>query len=100
MKVVKHWSKLTDAEKLHRLPQTTTPDFGMVWPIYKWARGQSLASAIDGTDLAAGDFVRWTKQVIDSLDQIAHVSTAEPQLRTQCEAAINLLRRGVIADQI
>lgn len=100
MKVVKHWSKLTDAEKLHRLPQTSAPDFGMVWPIYKWARGQSLASAIDGTDLAAGDFVRWTKQVIDSLDQIAHVSTAEPGLRTQCEAAIDLLRRGVIADQI
>ncbi|MDO4898657.1 MAG: DEAD/DEAH box helicase [Rothia sp. (in: high G+C Gram-positive bacteria)] len=100
MTVIKHWSKLTDAEKLHRLPQTASPDFGMVWPVYKWARGQSLAAAIDGTDLAAGDFVRWTKQVIDSLDQIAHVASADPQLRTQCEAAIVLLRRGVVAAQI
>ncbi|MGV3245820.1 DEAD/DEAH box helicase [Rothia sp. 11254D007CT] len=100
MTVLKHWNKLNDAEKLHRLPQTASPDFGMVWPVYKWARGKSLAQAIDSTDLAAGDFVRWTKQVIDSLDQIAHVASSDPQLRTQCEAAINLLRRGVVATQL
>ena len=100
MTVLKHWNKLNDAEKLHRLPQTASPDFGMVWPVYKWARGKSLAQATDSTDLAAGDFVRWTKQVIDSLDQIAHVASADPQLRTQCEAAISLLRRGVVATQL
>ncbi|MFW0182809.1 DEAD/DEAH box helicase [Rothia sp. CCM 9417] len=99
MKVLKHWSTLNDAEKLHQLPQTSSPDFGMVWPIYQWARGRNLDRTLSQSDLAAGDFVRWTKQVIDSLDQIAHVSSTDPQLRTQCEAAINLLRRGVVATQ-
>lgn len=100
MTALNHWSKLNDAEKLHHLPLTGSPDFGMVWPTYKWARGKTLGQAIDGTDLAAGDFVRWIKQVIDSLDQIAHVASSHPQLRTQCEAAINLLRRGVVATQL
>lgn len=98
--LIKEWSKLTDAEESHRLPQTPTPDFGMVWPTYKWARGQSLAQAIEGTDLAGGDFVRWIKQVIDALDQISHVAHNDPELKTQCEAAIGLLRRGVIATQL
>lgn len=98
--VVKQWAKLTDTEELHNLPPTATPDFGMVWPTYKWARGKTLATAIDNTDLAAGDFVRWIKQVIDALDQISHVAHNNPTLRTQCEAAINLLRRGVVATQM
>lgn len=97
--VLRHWVRLNDMEKLHSLPQTTSPDFGMVWPIYQWARGRNLDRTLAQSDLAAGDFVRWTKQVIDSLDQIAHVASADPQLRTQCEAAINLLRRGVVATQ-
>lgn len=100
MSMLKHWNKLNEAEKLHHLPLTDSPDFGMVWPMYKWARGKSLAQALDSTDLAAGDFVRWAKQVIDSLDQIAHVASADAQLRTQCEAAINLVRRGVVATQL
>ncbi|WP_421084089.1 DEAD/DEAH box helicase [Rothia nasimurium] len=99
MTMLKHWNKLNDAEKMHHLPQTDSPDFGMVWPMYLWARGKTLAQALESTDMAAGDFVRWTKQVIDSLDQIAHVSATDPQLRTQCEAAINLIRRGVVAHQ-
>ncbi|GGH57491.1 DEAD/DEAH box helicase [Rothia aerolata] len=100
MTLIKHWSKLTDAEVAHKLPETPAPDFGMVWPTYKWARGKSLAVAIEDTDLAAGDFVRWIKQVIDALDQISHVAHHDAALRTQCEAAIELLRRGVVASQI
>lgn len=98
--IIKEWSRLTDAENHHKLPQTATPDFGMVWPTYKWARGRSLSQALENTDLAAGDFVRWIKQVIDALDQISHVAHQNPELRTQCEAAINLLRRGVVATQM
>lgn len=94
------WSKLTDAEEQMKLPQTATPDLGMVWPIYKWARGDSLAKSIEGTDLAAGDFVRWVKQVIDVLDQISHVAHNDARMRTACEAAIGKIRRGVVADQM
>ena len=56
-----------------------------------------LAKALEDTDLAAGDFVRWAKQVIDALGQIAHIPTISPNLRASCEKAIALIRRGVVA---
>lgn len=94
------WSKLTEREERFNLPETSAPDLGMVWPTYKWARGDSLTQAIQNTDLAAGDFVRWIKQVIDVLDQISHVAQNDIELKAQCERAIMLLRRGVVATQI
>lgn len=98
--LIKQWSVLNDREIQYKLPRTVTPDLGMVWPTYKWARGQSLADSLKNTDLAAGDFVRWVKQIIDCLDQISHVAEQDPELRTQCERAIELVRRGVVATQM
>lgn len=91
------WQRLTEAEGRHRLPFTEQPDLGMVWPVYRWAQGKNLAHALASSDLAAGDFVRWTKQVIDCLDQLAHLRGADPDFSGQCLAAIDLLRRGVVA---
>jgi ATP-dependent RNA helicase HelY len=95
--VLREWSQLEDAEEQHRLPRTAEPDFGLVWPVYKWARGRDLQNVLSGTDLAAGDFVRWVRQVIDLLDQLADVPGIEPRLRRLCGEAIGLLRRGVVA---
>ena len=44
-----------------------------------WCRGSTLAEAMavavaGGTELSAGDFVRWCRQVIDLLDQIGGVA--------------------------
>jgi ATP-dependent RNA helicase HelY len=95
--VVRQWSGLTDIEEEYRLPVTAEPDPGLVWPVYKWARGKSLQAALNGTDLAAGDFVRWAKQVIDLLDQLATVRELDPEMRRLCVASIGLVRRGVVA---
>jgi ATP-dependent RNA helicase HelY len=95
--VLREWSQLEDAEEQHRLPRTSEPDFGLVWPMYKWARGRELQNVLNGTELAAGDFVRWVRQVIDLLDQLADVPGTEPRLRRLCHEAIGLLRRGVVA---
>ena len=46
-------------------------------------------------DLQAGDFVRWTKQVIDLLDQITQV--AEGKTARTAQQAIEAIRRGVVA---
>ncbi|TEA44058.1 hypothetical protein C0Z14_02700, partial [Rothia aeria] len=81
----------------HKLTQTPACDFGLVEPIYAWARGAHLSKALENTDLTAGDFVRWAKQVIDSLDQITHINGINADLRARCEKAIILIRRGVIA---
>ena len=90
-------ARLNASEEEHKLPQTPACDFGLVEPIYAWARGAHLAKALENTDLTAGDFVRWTKQVIDSLDQITHINGINADLRARCEKAVILIRRGVIA---
>ena len=94
---VREWSVLTDREEQHKLPLSGEPELGLVWPMYKWAQGRSLLAALQGTELAAGDFVRWAKQVIDLLDQLVKVPDMDPKLVTLCRQAIPLVRRGVVA---
>jgi ATP-dependent RNA helicase HelY len=95
--IIREWSRLTDLEEQHRLPVTGEPELGLVWPMYKWAQGRSLQTALSGTELAAGDFVRWSKQVIDLLDQLAKVRDLPEGLHGRCVKAIALIRRGVVA---
>ncbi|WP_395403930.1 DEAD/DEAH box helicase [Arthrobacter sp. UC242_113] len=95
--VVREWSALEDVEEQNKLPLTGEPELGLVWPMYKWARGRHLQEVLSGTDLAAGDFVRWVKQVIDLLDQLAKIPGLDPRLARLCAEAIKLIRRGVVA---
>jgi ATP-dependent RNA helicase HelY len=95
--VVREWSVLEDAEEENKLPLTAEPELGLVWPIFKWAKGRHLQEVLTGTDLAAGDFVRWVKQVIDLLDQLAKIPGLDPRLSRLCAEAIILVRRGVVA---
>ncbi|WP_461190212.1 DEAD/DEAH box helicase [Arthrobacter sp. Z4-13] len=95
--VIREWSALEDTEEENKLPLTGEPELGLVWPIYKWARGRHLQDVLNGTDLAAGDFVRWVKQVVDLLDQLAKIPGLDPRLARLCSDAISLIRRGVVA---
>ncbi|WP_298252441.1 RNA helicase [uncultured Arthrobacter sp.] len=95
--MIRQWSRLNDVEEQHRLPVTGEPELSLVWPMFKWAQGRSLQSALSGTELAAGDFVRWSKQVIDLLDQLAKVPDLPGNLHQTCVRAIRLVRRGVVA---
>lgn len=95
--VVRNWSLLTDREQEHHLPATAEPEFGLVEAMHLWARGATLSAALSGTELAAGDFVRWAKQVIDMLDQLAKIDLLDAGTRAQCQRAIALVRRGVVA---
>ncbi|WP_255770239.1 DEAD/DEAH box helicase [Pseudarthrobacter sulfonivorans] len=95
--VVREWSALEDVEEQNKLPLTGEPELGLVWPMYKWAKGRHLQEVLNGTDLAAGDFVRWVKQVIDLLDQLAKIPGLDPRIARLCSEAISLIRRGVVA---
>ncbi|HKN53123.1 MAG TPA: DEAD/DEAH box helicase, partial [Amycolatopsis sp.] len=96
------WVELTEDERRHRLDRTREPDAGFAWPVYRWARGESLEKVLtvaeaNGQELSAGDFVRWSRQVIDLLDQIRDVlGKADPVGATAAEA-VKALRRGVVA---
>ncbi|NUQ32815.1 MAG: RNA helicase, partial [Dermatophilaceae bacterium] len=89
------WSDLEDAEGALTLPRTGMPDGGIAWAMHRWASGQRLEDVLRGTDLAAGDFVRRCKQVIDLLGQLT--DAADPELSTTARRASDGVLRGVVA---
>jgi ATP-dependent RNA helicase HelY len=83
-------------ERQHRLDFTRQPDLGFAWATYRWAEGDDLDEVLDSSGLAAGDFVRWTKQVIDMAGQVADAAGAGP-VRDTARDVVRALRRGVVA---
>ena len=117
---VRTWGELDQLEKDNELSFLREPDLGFAWAAYRWARGARLEAVLEETpDLTPGDFVRSVKQLIDLLDQIASATPAPPAdstasapgssasrapaaqvapgLAATARAAIDAMRRGVIA---
>ncbi len=90
------WSELQDREQEGQLPLTGAPDAGMAAMMHRWAAGQTLDTVLRGQDMAAGDFVRRCKQVIDLLGQVSDIAP-EPAVRSTARKAIDAVRRGVVA---
>ena len=89
-------------ERRHKLDRTREPDAGFAWPVYRWARGESLervltAAESTGHELSAGDFVRWCRQVVDLLDQIRDVTGKSDPVGAAAAKAVTAIRRGVVA---
>jgi ATP-dependent RNA helicase HelY len=118
--MVRTWGELDQLEKDNDLSFLREPDLGFAWAAYRWARGTKLESVLDeAPDLTPGDFVRSVKQLIDLLDQIAGAAAAPPaipdvpaaaggspppapdrappSLAVTARAAIDVMRRGVVA---
>ena len=94
--MVRRWSQLEDRERAHTLPTTGAPDAGMAWMLHRWASGQRLEVVLRDSEIAAGDFVRHCKQVIDLLGQIGDAA-ADPTLAVTARRAMDAVRRGVVA---
>ena len=91
--------RLRADEAQARLEPTPPTDPGLVGPMHRWVRGASLRRTLEGADLAAGDFVRWARQVIDVLDQLANVPGDARRSRA-CRKAADLVSRGVVATSL
>ena len=89
------WSKLDDIEREHRLPGSNPLSTGLSLAMNRWAQGTSLDSVLSEAELAAGDFVRMTKQTIDLLDQLSVV--ADGQVGRTARKALDAIRRGIVA---
>ena len=89
------WSRLDDLERDARLAGSQPPTPAMALGMFRWASGSSLDDVLRTLDLAAGDFVRWSKQVIDLLDQIRNAADG-PLAQTAVRAA-DAVRRGIVA---
>jgi ATP-dependent RNA helicase HelY len=83
------WHDLESMSREHKLRQTTPLDFALAMPIYRWANGARLDTVLGMADLLPGDFIRWSKQIIDLLDQIAGV--ADEPLATNAKVAVDKL---------
>ena len=79
--MVSIWADLEALEREHHLDQLHEPDLGFAWAAYRWAEGDELDDILDATDLAAGDFVRWVKQLLDLADQVADASAGSRRSR-------------------
>ncbi|GMA19722.1 DEAD/DEAH box helicase [Arsenicicoccus piscis] len=98
--MVRLWSTIEDLEDARKLPSTGAPESGMLWMTHRWAAGQSLDVVLRDSDMAAGDFVRRCKQIVDLLGQIA-VSAPQPALQATARRAMDAVNRGVVAaDQL
>jgi ATP-dependent RNA helicase HelY len=99
---LKIWADLEAEEASRELESTREPDLGFAWPIYRWAKGEALAKVLasghnlDG-DMPAGDFVRWARQVVDLLGQLASSGGSSVELRSTARAAMAAVNRGVLA---
>ncbi|MEJ3404115.1 DEAD/DEAH box helicase [Rathayibacter sp. YIM 133350] len=89
------WSGLDDVERDNKLPGSSPLATSLCLAMNKWARGGRLSDVLLEADMAAGDFVRWTKQTIDLLDQLSVV--AENPVARNARVAIDEVRRGIVA---
>jgi ATP-dependent RNA helicase HelY len=89
--------ELADLESRHGLAITRKPDPGLVDSTYRWAKGANLLEVLTHGDTTAGDFVRWTRQVIDLLGQVAQAVDVDDPVRHTAHAAADLVNRGVVS---
>ncbi|MEU3557215.1 DEAD/DEAH box helicase [Streptomyces fragilis] len=100
---VRIWGRLDALEEDFRIRQTEgvgqrQPDLGFAWAAYMWASGKGLDEVLREAEMPAGDFVRWCKQVIDVLGQIAAAAPSEGStVPRTARKAVDALLRGVVA---
>jgi ATP-dependent RNA helicase HelY len=94
--MVRLWAELDALERENKLDFLRQPDPGFAWIAYRWAEGDELDDVLGSSELAAGDFVRWMKQLLDLAGQVADAAGDTP-LRATAREVVRRLRRGVVA---
>ena len=84
------------AEKRYGCDPTPGLDGALMAATLAWSHGSTLATAIEGAPIQPGDFVRWMRQVMDCLGQIASASDSS-NLARRAEGAKERIGRGIVA---
>ncbi|AQP52659.1 RNA helicase [Tessaracoccus flavescens] len=90
------WREVGQLERKHKRDRGREPDIGFAEAAWRWSSGQDLSKVLANTGMAAGDFVRWVRQVIDLAGQLA-AAVGPGDLRRTCHAVADSMRRGVVA---
>lgn len=100
------WGRLDALEEEHGINQAEgvgqrEPDLGFAWAAYQWASDKGLDEVLREAEMPAGDFVRWCKQVIDVLGQVAAAAPSSSEggstVARNARKAVDALLRGVVA---
>lgn len=89
------WDDLENLSKKHKLPRSSKLEMDLSYPIHRWATGAKLDLVLESADLLPGDFIRWCKQIIDLLEQLAKAS--EGPISAKARDAVDLVKRGIVA---
>lgn len=94
------YRELAADEERYRLPITREPDGAFALAIHQWTAGAPLdyvleAAAASGAQLNAGDFVRWSRRVVDVLEQVS-VTGYSDEICRKARQAIGAIQRGVV----
>ena len=87
--------ELAELQEKYQLAVETELDLGLAFPIYRWATGGRLDDVLKASGLLAGDFIRWSKQIIDLLDQLA--KGADAVVAETAYKAMDQVKRGIVA---
>ena len=89
------WEDLELLAKNYKLQRSTRLELDLSYPIYRWATGAKLDSVLESAELLPGDFIRWSKQIIDLLEQISKASSGD--LSAKAKSAVEKVKRGIVA---
>ncbi|MBM6979890.1 MAG: DEAD/DEAH box helicase [Actinomyces succiniciruminis] len=70
--------RISNLEALERVEPSAGAEPAVAGSVRDWADGADLTTILADSDLTAGDFVRWCKQLLDVLGQLATLSAGEP----------------------
>jgi ATP-dependent RNA helicase HelY len=89
------WDELEALSKKHKLQRSSKLELDLCYPIYRWATGAKLDLVLESADLLPGDFIRWCKQIIDLLEQLAKAS--EGPMASKARDAVDKVKHGIVA---
>lgn len=87
--------ELADLQNDYQLKTEPVLELGLCYPMYRWAKGANLDTVLDITGMLPGDFIRWSKQLIDLLDQLS--TSADAKVAETAYQATDMVKRGIVA---
>ncbi|NNL71616.1 MAG: RNA helicase, partial [Acidimicrobiia bacterium] len=88
------WAGLAADEQAARLSETRPPEPGFAGIAAGWASGATLEDLFEDDQMAAGDFVRTMRQLLDVIRQLRDTY---PDLSTVASDALGLIDHGVVS---
>ena len=89
--------RIHDLESLARIEVSSGAEPALAGAVQAWCDGAQLADILDATELTAGDFVRWCKQLLDVVGQIASLSPPQDATLEQARTVTDLSMRAAEA---